>query len=85
MYLANIFSNEYYIRSRIFYLSNFLKIFLSILKIRQLYDTLPFDDPNGGIWSQGFDIQYNASQWTSTNKLKIILMPHSHCDPGEEF
>jgi alpha-mannosidase II len=55
------------------------------LKIRQLYDTLPFDDPNGGIWSQGFDIQYNASQWTSTNKLKIILMPHSHCDPGEEF
>ncbi|CAF0800055.1 unnamed protein product [Rotaria sp. Silwood1] len=49
---------------------------------RQLYDSLPFDNPDGGVWIQGFDIQYNASQWTSNNKLKIILMPHSHCDPG---
>jgi len=53
-----------------------------IFQVRQLYETLPFDNPNGGIWSQGFDIQYNTSQWTRTNKLKIILMPHSHCDPG---
>jgi len=53
-----------------------------IFKIRQLYDSLPFDDQNGGVWAQGFDIQYNTSQWTSNNKLKIILMPHSHCDPG---
>jgi alpha-mannosidase II len=52
------------------------------IKIRQLYDTLPFDDPNGGVWKQGFDIEYDQSQWTVDNKLKVILMPHSHCDPG---
>ncbi|CAF1220807.1 unnamed protein product [Rotaria sordida] len=49
---------------------------------QQLYDSLPFDNQNGGVWLHGFDIQYNTSQWTSNNKLKIILMPHSHCDPG---
>ncbi|CAM4802040.1 unnamed protein product [Rotaria magnacalcarata] len=49
---------------------------------QQLYDSLPFDNPDGGIWTQGYDIQYNASQWTSNKKLKIILMPHSHADPG---
>lgn len=47
-----------------------------------MYDTLPFDNPKGGVWAQGFDIQYNLSQWNVTNKLKIIVMPHSHCDPG---
>ncbi|UJR15510.1 hypothetical protein I4U23_002451 [Adineta vaga] len=51
-------------------------------EIRQLYERLPFDDQNGGVWGQGFDIQYNESQWTSADKLKIIVMPHSHCDPG---
>jgi hypothetical protein len=55
---------------------------LYFIKIRQLYDTLPFDDPNGGVWKQGYDLVYNTSQWTSDNKLKIVLMPHSHCDPG---
>ena len=47
-----------------------------------MYETLPFDNPNGGVWVQGFDLQYNQSQWNASNKLKIILMPHSHCDPG---
>ncbi|CAM4928804.1 unnamed protein product [Rotaria socialis] len=49
---------------------------------QQLYDSLPFDNPDGGTWAQGYDIQYNASQWTSNKKLKIIIMPHSHADPG---
>jgi alpha-mannosidase II len=47
-----------------------------------LYETLPFDDQNGGVWKQGFDIEYDKSQWTSDKKLNVILMPHSHCDPG---
>ncbi|CAF3343113.1 unnamed protein product [Rotaria socialis] len=51
-------------------------------EIRQLYETLPFDDIKAGVWTQGFDIKYETSQWTSNNKLKIVLMPHSHCDPG---
>ena len=52
------------------------------VQVRQLYDNLPFDDPKGGVWTQGFDIEYDPSQWTPNNKLKVILMPHSHCDPG---
>ena len=55
------------------------------IQIRQLYETLPFDDQNGGVWKQGFEIKYDASQWTSDKKLKIILMPHSHCDPGKKI
>ncbi|CAF0930355.1 unnamed protein product [Adineta ricciae] len=51
-------------------------------EIRQLYDKLPFDDIDGGVWKQGFDIRYSPSQWASDKKLKVILMPHSHCDPG---
>ncbi len=47
-----------------------------------MYETLPFDDQNGGVWKQGFDIEYDKSQWTSDKKLNVILMPHSHCDPG---
>jgi len=51
-------------------------------EIRQLYESLPFDDVNGGVWKQGFDITYDTAQWTNEKKLEIILMPHSHCDPG---
>jgi hypothetical protein len=67
---------------RYFIYIEYLARLLYFIKIRQLYDTLPFDDPNGGVWKQGYDLEYNTSQWTSNRKLKIVLMPHSHCDPG---
>ena len=48
-----------------------------------VYEELPFDDVNGGVWTQGWDVQVDASRFSDNNKLKVFLIPHSHNDPGE--
>ena len=50
------------------------------IDMRDLTATLPFDNPDGGAWKQGWDVQ--PTPLDPSNPIRVYVVPHAHCDPG---
>ncbi|KAI6219303.1 Alpha-mannosidase [Aphelenchoides fujianensis] len=53
----------------------------SLDDMQDLYDRLSFDHPRGGFWEAPFDVPLNEAA-EPPSRLDVIVVPHSHCDPG---
>ncbi|KAJ1349013.1 hypothetical protein KIN20_004439 [Parelaphostrongylus tenuis] len=54
----------------------------SDVQMLDVYDLLAFDNPDGGAWKQGWEVTYDKSKVAGEKTLQVIVIPHSHCDPG---
>lgn len=52
------------------------------VQMLDVYALLPFDNPDGGAWKQGWDISYDKQKVQRERRLEVVVVPHSHTDPG---